>query len=457
MGKLRFVSDKKPLLRIVALASASSGLLYYASSSNANSETSVSASFHGMLSEALLNSWRHLQEQIPTSVFLCHQNGFNRRNIPLSFSSFISESSSAAKKEDVRCPGNSLGPAYQQSETKKDVSGGGGDGPGHSCNCFGRDTLANAASRAGPAVVNLSVTQGFQGMPLGKSIGSGTIIDSDGTILTCAHVVIGSKGMRALSRGKIGVTLQDGRTYEGTVVNVDLHSDIAIVKINSKTPLPTAKLGSSSKIRPGDWVVALGCPLTLQNTVTAGIVSCVDRKSSDLGLGGVRREYLQTDCAINEGNSGGPLVNVDGEIVGVNNMKILGADGLNFAVPVDAVRKIIEHFKDKGRVVRPWLGLKMIDLNTMIVAQLKERDAAVPSVTKGVLVPMVTPGSPADRAGFLPGDVVIEFDGKSVASIKEIIDIMEDKVGQPLRVVVMRKHDEVSTLTVIPEEANPDL
>ncbi|MCD7466232.1 putative protease Do-like 14 [Datura stramonium] len=97
----------------------------------------------------------------------------------------------------------------------------------------------------------------------------------------------------------VDVTLQDGRVFEGTVLNADLHSDIAIVKIKSGTPLPAAKLGTSNKLRPGDWVVAMGCPLSLQNTITAGIVSCVDRKSSDLGLGGMRREYLQTDCAIN--------------------------------------------------------------------------------------------------------------------------------------------------------------
>ncbi|GAB4855573.1 Putative protease Do-like 14 [Ancistrocladus abbreviatus] len=327
----------------------------------------------------------------------------------------------------------------------------------HNSHCLGRDSIANAAAKVGPAVVNISVPQGFHGLTVGRSIASGTIIDSDGTILTCAHAVVDFQGIRVSSKGKVEVTLQDGRTFEGTVLNADLHSDIAIVKIKSKLPLPTAKLGSSSKLRPGDWVIAVGCPLSLQNTITAGIVSCVDRKSSDLGLGGMRREYLQTDCAINAGNSGGPLVNIDGEIVGINIMKVLAADGVSFAVPIDSVFKIIEHFKKNGRVVRPWLGLKMIDLNEMIIAQLKERDPTFPNVDRGVLVPMVTPGSPADRAGFHPGDVVIEFDGKPVASIKEIIDIMSDKVGMPLKVVVKRANDVVVTLTVTPEEANPDM
>lgn len=265
------------------------------------------------------------------------------------------------------------------------------------------------------------------------------------------------QGFRSSSKGKVAVTLQDGRTFEGTVVNTDMHSDIAIVKINSKVPLPTANLGSSGKLRPGDWVVAMGCPLSLQNTVTAGIVSCIDRKSSDLGLGGTRREYLQTDCAINMGNSGGPLVNIDGEVVGVNIMKVLGADGLSFAVPIDSVSKIIEHFKKSGRVIRPWLGLKMVDLNEMIIAQLKERDPAFPDVKRGVLVPTVTPGCPADRAGFQPGDVVIEFDGKPVGSITEIIEIMGDKIGIPMKVVVRRAKDSLVTLTVVPEETNLDI
>ncbi|KAL3573470.1 hypothetical protein D5086_024083 [Populus alba] len=389
------------------------------------SYTRISLSFRA---ESLLLPWR-------TPLDLT-QHSWHFGNLPL-FSSRISP--------------------VPSGDIKKENPGVVGESPKPSFGCLGRDTIANAAARVGPAVVNLSVPKGFYGITTGKSIGSGTIIDSNGTILTCAHVVVDFQDMRGSSKGKVDVTLQDGRTFEGTVVNADLHSDIAIVKIKSKTPLPTAKLGSSSKLRPGDWVVAMGCPLSLQNTVTAGIVSCVDRKSSDLGLGGMRREYLQTDCAINMGNSGGPLINVDGEVVGVNIMKVLAADGLSFAVPIDSIAKIMEHFKRSGRVIRPWLGLKMIDLNEMIITQLKERDPKFPNVKEGVLVSMVTPGSPADRAGFHPGDVVIKFDGKPVRSIKEIIEIMGDRVGKPLEVVLKRPNDVVVNLTVIPEEANPDM
>ncbi|KAK3120026.1 hypothetical protein QOZ80_9AG0679690 [Eleusine coracana subsp. coracana] len=320
--------------------------------------------------------------------------------------------------------------------------------------CLGRGTFAKAASLVGPSVVNISSTQEIHGWMAEKSIGSGTIIDPDGTILTCAHVVVDFQSTKPVVRGKVSVTLQDGREFEGVVLNSDRYSDIAVVKIKPDTPLPAARLGSSSVLRPGDWVVALGCPLSLQNTVTAGIVSCVDRKSSDLGLGGMRREYLQTDCAINQGNSGGPLVNLDGEIVGVNVMKVMAADGLSFAVPIDSVVKIVENFKKNGRVVRPWLGLKMLDLNPMVIAHLKAKSSAFPDVRKGVLVPMVTPGSPAEHAGFRPGDVVIEFDGRPVESIKEIIDILGDKVGVPFKILVKRAYNVTQTLTVVPEEAD---
>lgn len=427
---MRKVYKDYGLIRLVAVAGSAGVAYQFVNNKNDSTDRSIRVSVPALLRNTLSSPWI-LPDIIPNSPIP------SLGNPPLSFFSV-----SSPPTADV----NKGAPFKEASESPKPC-----------CGCLGRDTIANAAAKIGPAVVNLSVPKGFHGMTVGKSIGSGTIIDGDGTILTCAHVVVDFQGFTSSSKGKVDVTLQDGRSFEGTVVNADLHSDIAIVKINSKTPLPTAKLGCSSTLRPGDWVVAVGCPLSLQNTITAGIVSCVDRKSSDLGLGGMRREYLQTDCAINSGNSGGPLVNIDGEVIGVNILKVLAADGLSFSVPIDSVSKILEHFKTKGRVVRPWLGLKMLDLNDMIIAQLKEKDVLFPDVTKGVLVPMVTPGSPAERAGFRPGDVVVEFEGKPVGSIKEVIEIMGDTVGRPMHVVVKRSKNTSVTLTVIPEEANPDM
>ncbi|GKV18545.1 hypothetical protein SLEP1_g28909 [Rubroshorea leprosula] len=224
-------SSRNSLLKIVAIATAGSGFLY--ANCNSNYKTRVSLSIPAQLRESglLPRQFSEVSMQQPLSI----PAGFWNLGKFWQFSSRVSPE-----------------PA---GDVKKEVSFKVGDDAKPCSRCLGRDSIANAAAKVGPAVVNLSVPQ--------------------------------------------GVTLQDGRTFEGTVVNADLHSDIAIVKIKSKTPLPAAKLGSSSKLCPGDWVLALGCPLSLQNTVTAGIVSCVDRKSSDLGLGGMHREYLQTDCAIN--------------------------------------------------------------------------------------------------------------------------------------------------------------
>ncbi|GAU11504.1 hypothetical protein TSUD_344940 [Trifolium subterraneum] len=425
--------NRSSVVGVVGIVAAGSSLL--CSNNDAASRTFVSARLHLPLQDT---SWLTLP--VSYDLFPRHLPSVDQHGI-------IPLSSYSVRISPVPSSDNDI---------SKETSGEVHDGS-KPCGCFGRDTIANAAAKVGPAVVNISIPQDFFGITAGKSIGSGTIINKDGTILTCAHVVTDFHGARSSSKGKIEVTLQDGRTFEGKLVNADMHSDIAVLKINAETPLPEAKLGSSTRLRPGDWVIAMGCPLSLQNTVTAGIVSCVDRKSSDLGFSGMSREYLQTDCAINVGNSGGPLVNMDGEIVGVNIMKVMAADGLSFSVPIDSVCKIIDHFKKSGRVIRPWLGLRMLDLNEMIIAQLKKKDASFPNVNKGILVPMVTPGSPGDRAGFIPGDVVVQFDGKPVESMKEVIEMMGDKVGVPMKVVVKRANDKLATLTVIPEESNLDL
>ncbi|KAF5181807.1 Serine protease htra1 [Thalictrum thalictroides] len=419
-------SHQNSIFRLLALAATGTGF-YFTNNRDEDTKTRISVSFPSQLREPFSSAWPTMQDFYGVGQLFMLPSG----HIPLNFARVASA-----------------------PNLSKEATGEIGDSGKCGCECLGKDSLANAAALVGPAVVNLSVIQSFYGMTIGRS-SSGTIIDSDGTILTCAHAVMDSS--RSVYKGKVDVTLQDGRTFEGTVVNADFHSDIAVVKISSKTPLPSAKLGSSSKLRPGDWVLSVGCPLSLQNTVTAGIISCIDRKSSDLGLGGMQREYLQTDCPINSGNSGGPIVNLNGEVVGVNVLKVSAADGLGFAVPIDSASKIIEHFKKNGRVVRPWLGLKMLDLNDKVIAQLKERKADIPNVTKGVLVPMVTPGSPADRAGFHPGDIVIEFGGEPVGSIKEIIDRMGDDVGKPFNVVLKRGNNESVTLIVEPEEANPDM
>nr|CAB3491280.1 unnamed protein product [Digitaria exilis] len=365
----------------------------------------------------------------------------------------------------------SVSPAKLSDQGSAGISDDSRCGPG----CLGRNSIAKAASAVGPAVVNISCTQDAHGWLLKESIGSGTIIDPDGTILTCAHVVADFQSTKAVVRGKVSVTLQDGREFEGVVLNADRHSDIAVVKIKSKPryqlPGLDRPLDFSQVIGLSLWAVRFHFRIQLQLVLSVALTGKAVIWVLEDYEGSICKQIAPLIRQIHFlcGNSGGPLVNLDGEIIGVNVMKVRNADGLSFAVPIDSVVKIVDNFKKNGRVVRPWLGLKMLDLNPMIISQLKEKSSTFPDVRKGVLVPMVTPGSPAEQAGFRPGDVVVEFGGRSVESIKEvtkittdtlisflrqIIDIMGDKVGVPFKVLVKRANNVTVTLTVIPDDAD---
>uniref|UniRef100_A0A7I4E2D4 PDZ domain-containing protein n=1 Tax=Physcomitrium patens TaxID=3218 RepID=A0A7I4E2D4_PHYPA len=325
------------------------------------------------------------------------------------------------------------------------------------CNLNNRTPIvrvSNASPFPGSAAKSPS-TKGRRNAFFGETAGSGFIIQSDGTILTNAHVVATDR--RGLHKGSLIVTLQDGRNFEGEVVSFDSLSDLAVIKVNSSRPLPVVKLGSSKDLRPGEWVVALGSPLHLQNTITAGIISCVDRKSSEIGLEGVGTGYIQTDAAINQGNSGGPLLNLDGEVIGINTMKALAADGVSFAIPIDSAIKIVDQLKKRRHVVRPWLGMKMWELTEPRISQLKERRPGFPDVNAGILVSQVIPGSPAFRAGVLNDDVIIEFNGVPVTTIDQIVEALGDKVGTSFKMVVKRRNNEQVVLHVTAEEASPDL
>eukprot|EP00897_Mesotaenium_endlicherianum_P005806 jgi/Mesen1/5253/ME000263S04362 len=284
---------------------------------------------------------------------------------------------------------------------------------------------------------------GSRGMFAGQATGSGVIIREDGVILTNAHVLV--------------VTLQDGRSFEGQLVAADSLADIAVVKIATGGTLPVAQLGSARTLRPGDWVVAVGSPLKLSNTVTAGIVSCVERKSSEMGLRGAHSDYIQTDAAINQGNSGGPLVNLDGEVVGVNYIKALAAHGVSFAIPIDTAVRIMEQLAKHGRVVRPFVGIKMLELRPGVIEQLQERDPSFPSVAAGVLVPQVIPGSPAARAGMQAGDVIVEFDNKPCTSTRQILEALGDRIGESINVTVMRGNNKKHKLSIVTEEITPNV
>ncbi|KAL3160787.1 hypothetical protein ABBQ38_009198 [Trebouxia sp. C0009 RCD-2024] len=295
---------------------------------------------------------------------------------------------------------------------------------------LGPNFIADAAAMAAPAVVNITVARGGLPIPQGHS-GTGFIYNASGLILTNAHVVADalstsdqahasssnatscsnserqdSTSISHSSHTTVTVALQDGRIFQGSVLMFDRVSDLAVVQIVSKQPLPAVKLGTSKGLRAGEWVLALGSPLHLQNSVTAGIISCVDRKAAELGLARVRTDYIQTDAAINRGNSGGPLVNLQGEVIGLACFKAVSADGVSFAIPIDTAKDVIQQLQQRGRVIRPYIGIKMLQLNQHNAAQMRQKDPNFPEVMQGILVPFVAANSPAAKCGLREGDVI---------------------------------------------------
>ncbi|KAL2620371.1 hypothetical protein R1flu_000576 [Riccia fluitans] len=318
-----------------------------------------------------------------------------------------------------------------------------------------RLAIAYAAARVAPAVVNITFSIDGRRLYAGNG-GSGFIISPDGIIVTKAHVI---EDFISPCRLQILVTMQDGHTFRAEIVSYDFLADIAILKVQSSKPLPAVSFGSSGKLNLGEWVVALGSPFLMQNTVTAGIVSCVDGKSAEMGLRGVHANYIQTDAAMNQGNSGGPLLNLDGEVIGINTLKALDAlkaldDGVSLAVPIDSALKIINQLKTRGRVL--WLGMKMVELTKYGILQLKEEDPSFSDVTGGVLVHEVMFDSPEERAGVRPGDVVVQFNGQPVESIYQIGEALGDQEGVAYNLVVRRAKGETVTLSVT-EEASPSI
>ncbi|XP_055920293.1 serine protease HTRA2, mitochondrial [Eupeodes corollae] len=285
--------------------------------------------------------------------------------------------------------------------------------------------------------------------PVTASNGSGFIIESDGLILTNAHVVINKP------HTTVQVRLADGRTFPGVVENVDQSSDLATVRIQCKK-LPVMKLGQSSSLRTGEWVVALGSPLSLSNTVTAGVISNTQRASQELGLQGSNINYIQTDAAITFGNSGGPLVNLDGEAIGVNSMKV--TSGISFAIPIDYVKQFLirnadrkNKTGDQGYPIRRYMGITMLTLTDDLMYELKTRSRTVPSdLQHGVLVWKVVINSPAHTAGLCPGDIVTHINGKEVKNSSDIYKALAENT-KGLEMIVFRGFEKMK-ITVIPED-----
>ncbi|HEY9623309.1 MAG TPA: HhoA/HhoB/HtrA family serine endopeptidase [Crinalium sp.] len=263
--------------------------------------------------------------------------------------------------------------------------------------------------------------------------GSGFIISSSGTILTNAHVVDDAD--------RVTVTLKDGRRFDGEVQGADEVTDLAVVKINAGSNLPTASLGNSDVIQVGDWAIAVGNPLGLDNTVTLGIVSTLNRPSSLVGIPDKRVEFIQTDAAINPGNSGGPLLNAEGEVIGINTAIRANASGIGFAIPINKAKEITDRLARGERVVHPYLGVNIATLTPDLAKQNNDDPNAtvlLPEVN-GVLVVNVLPNAPAAQAGIRRGDVITQIDGRAITTADQLQALVDNtQLGQSLRVTVRR-------------------
>ncbi|MBD2258191.1 trypsin-like peptidase domain-containing protein [Pseudanabaena sp. FACHB-2040] len=300
--------------------------------------------------------------------------------------------------------------------------------------------IASIVNQVGPAVVRIDAARTVRGGRLSASpsgqvergTGSGFITTADGQIITNAHVIDGADTVQ--------VTLKDGRQLDGRVLGTDPVTDVAVIKIDAND-LPVVRFSNSDALQPGEWAIAIGNPLGLDNTVTAGIISATGRSSNQVGVPDKRVEFIQTDAAINPGNSGGPLLNVRGEVIGVNTAILSGAQGLGFAIPINTVQRIADQLAANGKVDHPYLGVQMLTLSPQTKEDLNRNPNSNLTVSedKGVLIAQVVPNSPAARAGLRAGDVIRSIEGQAVTESAQVQRAVEaSQVGQPLSLEILR-------------------
>jgi S1-C subfamily serine protease len=288
----------------------------------------------------------------------------------------------------------------------------------------------------------------FQNSPRERRLrgqGSGFIVDSNGIVLTNAHVV--------KQADQVSVNLKDGRTFDGKVLGADSVTDLAAIKIEGND-LPTAKLGNSDEVRVGDWAIAVGNPLGLDNTVTLGIISTLNRPSAKVGIPDKRLDFLQTDAAINPGNSGGPLLNDRGEVIGINTAIRADANGIGFAIPVNKAKSIYPRLVEGRNVSHPYIGIRMVTLNPDLAKEINNDPNSgllIPEV-EGVLVMQVQQNTPAEQSGLRRGDVITKIEGTRITSAEQLQRVVENSnVGQRLNFTV-RRGNQVETVAVYPAE-----
>ena len=314
-----------------------------------------------------------------------------------------------------------------------------------------RTAAVQAAERVGPAVVSVTTEtdvrqqspfEGFRGDPLferffqdffepsrprtAQSLGSGVIIDAEGHVLTNEHVVARAS--------RIQVNLSDGREFDATLVGADPNNDIAVLRVESKEKLPWVAPGGSEDLLVGEPVIAIGNPFGLSSTVTTGVISALDRSIRTEG-----RSYygfIQTDASINPGNSGGPLLNAEGELIGVNTAIYQGAQGIGFAVPIAVAKRVVDQLIQHGEIAPVWLGVDLQDLDPDLHDALE-----VPRGTTGALVTGVSKGGPAEGAGLRRSDLLTRVDGHKIRSARDVYAIVETaSPGQEIDLEVMRSN-----------------
>ncbi len=264
--------------------------------------------------------------------------------------------------------------------------------------------------------------------------GSGFIIDGSGIVLTNAHVVN--------QADRVTVTLKDGRSFEGEVRGTDQITDLAVVKINPRGEnLPVATLGDSSQVRVGDWAIAVGNPVGLDNTVTLGIISTLNRPSSEVGILDKRIDFLQTDAAINPGNSGGPLLNSQGEVIGINTAIRADAAGIGFAIPINQAKALKDILISGKEVPHPYVGIQMVAITPDLAKQNNQdpNSALIIPEVEGVLVVRVLPNTPAEIGGIRRGDVIVKIDNQPVQDANQLQSMVENSgVNKFLKFSIIR-------------------
>jgi S1-C subfamily serine protease len=318
----------------------------------------------------------------------------------------------------------------------------------------GDNVIVKAVDRVGPAVVRIDVVKEvnnpFGGMfGMGPSSqrqqgqGSGFITRASGLIFTNEHVVRGAD--------QVAVTLPDGRNFKGKVLGTDPLTDVAVVKVVADK-LPVAALGDSDQLKPGEWAIAIGNPFGLNNTVTAGIISAVGRLNAISE--GQRVPYIQTDAAVNPGNSGGPLINAAGQVIGINTaIRTAPGGGLSFAVPINLAKRIAQQIVSTGQASHPFIGVQLMPLTPQLAREINATNSTcrVPEVN-GVLVKEVVSGTPAAAAGIRQCDLILKVADKPVQTPTEVqLAVDRGQVGEPMELTLQRDGEEL-IVEVRPQE-----